>query len=442
MYTRLSGWGRNHWAECDLVEPETPAEVARAVDRRGTIARGLGRSYGDPATFDGHRVIGTRRLDRLLDFDQTAGVLTCEAGVSLDQILRTFAPRGWFPLITPGTRFVTIGGCIANDVHGKAHHSQGAFNACVDSMRVLLADGRVVNASRSENAELFWGSFGGMGLLGIVLDATLRLRRVTTTYFRQRAIACGSLEALLDAIDANGETPYAVATIDPGATGKRLGRGVLTLGDHASLEELPAKLSRDPLRVSAPSPLVVPVELPGFALNRATAAVVNRVIDRVLTWAPELSHYESFFYPLDAIAEWNRGYGPRGFTQYQFVVPLAARDRMRPLLEAIVSSGKLPFLNVLKRMGPASKGHLSFPLEGYTLAIDFPIRPGTAELTHALDAQVIDAGGRTYLGKDSFVTEPSLRAMYPRLDEWRALKAKLDPQGVFCSDLARRVGLV
>jgi decaprenylphospho-beta-D-ribofuranose 2-oxidase len=265
---------------------------------------------------------------------------------------------------------------------------------------------------------------------------------VETTYFRQRAIACGSLEELLDAIDANGDTPYAVATIDPGARGRRLGRGVLTTGDHASLAELPARLAREPLKVTPPSRLVVPVELPGFTLNPLTAGVVNRVIEQVLKRAPAISHYEGFFYPLDAISEWNRGYGPRGFTQYQFVLPLEARGRMRALLEEIVSSGKLPFLNVLKRMGPASKGHLSFPFEGYTLAIDFPIREGTRELAHRLDAMVIDAGGRTYLGKDSFLLPESLRAMYARLDEWLEVKARYDPKGVFQSDLARRLELV
>ena len=440
---RLSGWGRNSWADCELVEPEDSREVAQAVDPAGTIARGLGRSYGDQAVCSHRRVIGTGRLDRYRSFDDATGTLVCEAGATLEGIIQTFGPRGWFPRITPGTKLVTVGGCIANDVHGKAHHAQGSFNTCVKSMRVLLARGDVVTASPTENADLFWGSFGGLGLLGIILEATITLRRITTTYFRQKAIVCDSLEALLDATDEHGgEAAYSVATIDPGATGARLGRGVLTVGDHAALEELPPNLAKAPLRLGRPSPLVVPVELPGFALNPLTAGILNQLIRVVLTRAATLSHYESFFYPLDAVGEWNRAYGPRGFTQYQFVVPLSGgRRAMRRLLEAIVSSGQLPFLNVLKRLGREGRGPLSFPFEGYTLAIDFPIRDGTAELTHRLDQMVLDAGGRVYLGKDSFLRPESLRRMYPRLDEWLRVKAKYDEASVFQSDLAHRLQL-
>jgi decaprenylphospho-beta-D-ribofuranose 2-oxidase len=309
---------------------------------------------------------------------------------------------------------------------------------------VLLASGEVVTASRTEHSDLFWASFGGVGLLGIILEATITLRRISSAYFRQQAVVCDSLDALLDALDEHDSgSPYSVATIDPGATGRRLGRGVLTIGDHAQIDELPPKLKATPFKVGTPSPLVVPLEMPGFALNPVTAGILNRVIDQVLRRAATYSHYESFFYPLDAVGEWNLAYGPRGFTQYQFVIPLDhGRARMRELLEAIVSSGMLPFLNVLKRLGPQSEGHLGFPFKGYTLAIDFPIRDGTQALAHRLDAMVIAAGGRNYLGKDSFLTKASLRAMYPRLDEWLAIKAKYDPKSVFQSDLGRRVGLV
>ena len=437
-HTTLWGWGLNHRSQCDFVQPDSPRELPTLLTDL-VLARGLGRSYGDAALNSGHRVLGLTRLDRMLDFDASTGIVRCEAGASLEQLIAAFAPHGWFPLITPGTKFVTIGGCIANDVHGKAHHAQGCFSNAVTELKVLLEEGRVVTASRERHPELFWAQFGGMGLVGIILEATLRLRRISTTYFKQRSIVGQNLEALLEAIDAT-DAPYSVASIDPSATGASLGKGVLTVGDHATLEDLPP--GTVPLKVGKPPRLSVPFELPPALLNAVTARLVNAVITTVLKTAPAISHYDSFFYPLDAISNWNRGYGAPGFTQYQFVIPLEqGARRMRELLQTIVSSDCQPFLNVLKRLGPASEAPLSFPFEGYTLAIDFPIRSGTAALLERLDAMVLDAGGRVYLGKDSYLTSASMRAMYPGLPEWLAVKAKYDPTDRFQSDLGRRVGL-
>lgn len=442
--TRLSGWGANRRADCVLVEPETPHEIGARIARAGTIARGLGRSYGDAATNAGGQVLGMSKVDRYLAFDQRTGTLTCEAGLSLAQIIQDFAPRGWFPMITPGTKFVTVGGCIANDIHGKAHHAQGCFSNSVDALTVLLASGETVVASRTENADLFWATFGGMGLLGIVLTATIRLRPIATTYFRQKSIRVGDLEAMLGALDEHDQSfPYSVATLDVLATGARLGRGVVTVGDHAGRDELPPALAAQPLRVSGPPRLTVPFELPELTLNPLTIRLVNAVVLRIQAGAPAFGHYEGFLFPLDVLAHWNRGYGRRGFTQYQFVIPFAdGLRRMREILSAILSSGELPFLNVLKRFGKESGGVLSFPREGYTFAIDFPIRRGTPALLRRLDAMVLEAGGRIYLGKDSYVEAAMFKAMYPELERWLEIKAKYDPRGVFTSDLGRRVGLV
>jgi FAD/FMN-containing dehydrogenase len=442
--TPLAGWGANAWADCRFSEPEAPGQFAPNVDRTGTITRGLGRSYGDAATNAGGCVLGTRRMDRYLSFDARTGTLTCEAGVSLERILQDFVPRGFFPMITPGTKFVTVGGCIANDVHGKAHHVQGSFSTCVDALSVLLASGEVVTASRSENADLFWATFGGMGLLGIILTATLRLRKIETTYFRQKAIAVRNLEEMLQALEEHDhDYPYSVAGLDIFARGAALGRGVLTVGDHAKLSDLPPQLAARPLLVSGPPKLTVPFNLPELTLNPLSMRVGNALIMAVQRAAKPIGHYEGFFYPLDKIGKWNRGYGRRGFTQYQFVIPFEnGLTRMRTILNTIQSSGELPFLNVLKRMGKESGGILSFPREGYTFAIDFPIRANTVALLRRLDAMVLDAGGRIYLGKDSYMDADTFRAMYPELGRWRAIKAKYDPNNVFTSDLARRVGLV
>jgi decaprenylphospho-beta-D-ribofuranose 2-oxidase len=364
--------------------------------------------------------------------------------VSLERIIADFAPRGWFPMITPGTKFVTVGGCIANDIHGKAHHAQGSFSVCVDAITVLLASGQVVRASRSENADLFWATFGGMGLLGIVLTATIRLRKIATTYFRQKSVPANDLEGVLAALEEHDKTfPYSVATLDIFARGARLGRGIVTFGDHAQLEELPASLAKQPLLVSGPPKLTVPFELPELTLNPLSIRVVNAVIQHIQRSAAAVGHYEGFFYPLDKLAHWNRGYGRRGFTQYQFVIPFEDGMRhMKAILETIMSSGELPFLNILKRMGKQSEGLLSFPREGYTFAIDFPIRRDTVALVRRLDAMVLEAGGRVYLGKDSYVEAATFAAMYPAIERWLAIKAKYDPSAVFTSDLGRRVGLV
>jgi len=442
--TALTGWGANLRADCFYTQVETPAEIKSHLDKAGTIARGLGRSYGDPALNAGGQVIGVVKVDRYLAFDDTSGALTCEAGVSLAQIIHDFAPRGWFPMITPGTKYVTVGGCIANDVHGKAHHAQGCFSACVDSMTVMLASGEVVVASRDQHADLFWGTFGGMGLLGIVLTATLRLRKIETTYFRQESIYAADLDAMLAAIDeSNDKYPYSVATLDAVATGAKLGRGYLMVGDHARKDELPEKLAADPLRISGDPKLTLPFEWPGFAMNPLSIRVVNAMILKMQSSKAPFKHYENFFYPLDMLALWNRVYGRRGFAQYQFVLPFEkSRENLRSILTTMLSAGELPLLNVLKRLGKESGGTLSFPREGYTFAIDFPIRNNTVALLHKLDAMVLDAGGRTYLGKDSYTEAHTFRQMYPAIDEFLRVKAKYDPNGVFVSDLARRVGLV
>lgn len=440
---KLWGWGANLRVDCYLSEPGTRGQVALVLDRSGSVARGLGRSYGDAAINAGGQVMGMKRLTRYLDFDEEAGTLECESGVSLEQIIRDFGPRGWFPMITPGTKLVTIGGCIANDVHGKAHHAQGTFMTCVDSMQVLLASGEVVVASREENSELFYGSFGGMGLLGIVLSAKLRLRKIETTYFKQRSIVVPDLASMLAALDEQDRLfPYSVATLDIFATGAQLGRGVLTVGDHAAQVELPAKLAQHPLRIASPLKVSVPFEMPEFALNSLSMRLVNALIMRIQAGAQAFGHYEGFFYPLDRILHWNRGYGRRGFTQYQFVIPFADGERnLRNILTTILSAGQLPFLNVLKRMGKANEGLLSFPQEGYTLAIDFPIRAGTPKLMKQLDKLVLDAGGRVYLGKDSFLAADDFRAMYGNVNKFLELKSKLDPHHVFTSNLARRLEL-
>ena len=439
---KLAGWGNYPTAESYALQPRNEEDVKGDLQKGKVIARGLGRSYGDQAVNEDKYVAICTKLDRFLRWDGEEGILECEAGVSLEEIISTFGPKGWLPMVCPGTKYVTIGGAIANDIHGKAHHIDGSFVNCVLSFTILLADGSIVNVSRTENVDLFWANFGGLGLLGVILTARLKLRKIETTYFRQKSIKIKDLDHMLEALDQyDRDYNYSVAWIDALAKGNKLGSGVLTLGNAAKLNELPEKLKASPLKLHTAGKLAVPFFLPSFALNGLTVRMLNRVIAFVQNSPKEFVHYEKFFFPLDAINNWNKGYGKRGFIQYQFVIPEDnGRNNLREILEMIAISGCTPFLNVFKRMGEG-QGILSFPFKGYTLAIDFPVTKNLLAFTPKLDAKVLSAGGRLYLGKDALLQESTFKAMYPRYEEWLVIKRKYDPGNRFTSNISRRLGL-
>lgn len=438
---RLAGWGNYPMTEGYVARPHDTRETSKLLTEGSVIARGLGRSYGDQAIHTNKNVCVCTRMHHFLSWDDQTGILACEAGTSLDEIISTFAPRGWMPMICPGTKFVTIGGAIANDIHGKAHHTDGSFINSVISFSILLANGDVVRASRAENKELFLANFGGLGLLGIILTATIQLRKIETTYFKQKSIKVDNLEEMLEALEQYKNYNYSVAWVDPLASGKRLGRGVLTVGDAASLESLPEGLKKDPLRIHAASKISLPFFLPNFALNNLTVRLLNQVIGYLQNSPKEFVHYEKFFFPLDMINNWNRGYGKRGFIQYQFVIPEEnGKANLRQIMEMIAGSNCTPFLNVFKKMGEG-QGMLSFPFKGYTLAIDFPITKDLAAFTKKLDEVVLQSGGRIYLGKDAMLDKITFRKMYPEYEKWLAIKAQYDPTNLFSSDLSKRLGL-
>ena len=439
---QLAGWGNYPVAESFILNPRDMDDAKGDIKMGEVIARGLGRSYGDQAVNENNYVAICTKLNHFLHWDEKEGILECEAGVSLEEIITYFGPKGWLPMICPGTKFVTVGGAIANDIHGKAHHIDGSFVNCVLSFTILLADGSVVEASRSENSDLFWANFGGLGLLGVILKARLRLRKIETTYFKQKSLVIKNLDHMLEALDQyDHEYNYSVAWIDALAKGSKLGGGVLTLGNAAKLNELPEKLKAEPLRLHKTSKLAVPFFLPSFALNGLTVRMLNKVIAFVQNSPKEFVHYEKFFFPLDAINNWNKGYGKRGFIQYQFVIPDDnGKKNLTEILELIAGSGCTPFLNVFKRMGEA-QGILSFPFKGYTLAIDFPVTKELLAFTPKLDAKVLAAGGRLYLGKDALLHESTFKAMYPQHREWMAIKRKYDPDNRFTSNISRRLGL-
>jgi decaprenylphospho-beta-D-ribofuranose 2-oxidase len=439
---KLAGWGNYPVSESYSLNPRIEEDLKIELEKAPLIARGLGRSYGDQAINDDKYVAICTLLDNFLSWDEKEGILECQAGVSLDDIISVFGPKGWLPMICPGTKFVTIGGAIANDIHGKAHHIDGSFVNCVLSFTILLADGRTLSASRTENADLFWGNFGGLGLLGVILTVRLKLRKIETTYFKQKSIVIKNLDHMLEALDQyDHDYNYSVAWIDALARGKKAGSGVLTLGNAAKLNELPDKLKANPLKLHTAGKLSVPFFFPSFALNSLTVRLLNRVIAFVQNSSKEFVHYDKFFFPLDAINNWNKGYGKRGFVQYQFVIPEEnGKKNLAEILEMIAVSGCTPFLNVFKRMGDG-QGILSFPFKGYTLAIDFPVSKELLSFTPKLDAKVLAAGGRLYLGKDALLNEPMFKAMYPQHTEWLAIKKRYDPANRFSSNISRRLGL-
>ena len=442
----LSGWGRTAPSTARVLTNPTPAAIQQAVrdvGERGVIARGLGRSYGDPAQNAGGLVIDMTGLARIHSLDAGSGLATVDAGVSLDALMRAALPLGlWVPVL-PGTRQVTVGGAIAADIHGKNHHSAGSFGSHVRSLDLVTADGSITTLTPAD--ELFWATVGGMGLTGIIISATIALTPVESAYFVVDTDRTADLDELLtlltDGSDDNYD--YSAAWFDAISTGAKLGRAVLTRGSIARADQLPPKLRRNPLAFDAPQLFTAPKALPHGLANKATFKALSEAWYRK---APrcrrdEIQNLTSFYHPLDMIGEWNRAYGPRGFLQYQFVVPFGAEDTLRRIVEQIARCGHVSFLNVLKRFGEASPAPLSFPHPGWTITVDFPIRRGLAEFCDRLDLQVLDAGGRLYLAKESRTSPAALYRMYPRIDEWRKLRAAADPAGVFASDLSRRLEL-
>ncbi len=445
---RLTGWGRTAPTAATVRRAgalELLQEAVTSAGERGVIARGLGRSYGDAAQNAGGLVLDMTALDRIHGVDGSSRLVDVDAGVSLDTLMRALLPFGlWIPVL-PGTRQVTIGGAVAADVHGKNHHVAGSFGNHVRSMELLTADGEVRHLEPDgETAGLFWATVGGMGLTGVVLRLRLAVQAVGTAYFSVDTERAENIDDLMSRLSTDDDRyPYSVAWFDSTTTGDHLGRAVITRGRSARVEELPEKLRARPLTFDAPRLGTMPPIAPNGLVNRVTGRAFNELWFRK---APrlrrdEIQNITSFFHPLDVVGEWNRVYGPAGFCQYQFVVPFGQEQLFRRCTETIAASGHVSCLNVLKRFGEGNRSPLSFPMAGWTLAVDLPVRPGLDRLFATLDDMVLDAGGRLYLAKDSRLGRDTLAAMYPRLEEFRAIRKAVDPGNVFRSDLARRLDL-
>jgi decaprenylphospho-beta-D-ribofuranose 2-oxidase len=440
----LVGWGRNPVSAADVVDPVSFREVGAVLASppdRGVIARGLGRCYGDAAQNAGGTVVETRYLEDF-DIDVERGVVTASGGTSLDTLMRALVPRGYFVPVTPGTRQVTVGGAVAADIHGKNHHKKGSWCSHVESFRLSTPTG-TVDVSPDSDFDLFWATAGGLGLTGVVLEATFRCPRIESSRLLVDTTRPADLDAVMAAMEATDDDyDYTVAWIDLVAKGRALGRSVLTSGRFARLDELDPH-GDNPLGFDPSLTLPAPPWVPSGLLNRLSVRAFNEFWFRK---APverrnELQTISQFFHPLDMVEGFNRIYGRRGFLQWQFVVPFGAESTLRHVVETLSSTGCASFLAVLKRMGAADPGPMSFPTPGWTLALDIPVSAGIGGLLDRLDDDVTNVGGRVYLAKDSRVRAELIPRMYPRLAEWQEVRRRVDPDGVLQSDLARRLCL-
>jgi decaprenylphospho-beta-D-ribofuranose 2-oxidase len=440
----LTGWGNTAPTAAHVRHVSDVAGVQECVasaGTRGLLARGLGRSYGDAAQSGGGTVLNLSALSSVI-VDPEAGIATAGAGVSLDALLRVLVPTGFFVPVTPGTRIVTIGGAIAADVHGKNHHLEGTFGSHVSSL--TLVDGRaaVHELSPSATPAQFWATVGGMGLTGVMTQATFDLIPITSSSISVDTDRTHDLDDLMSRmIEGDDAYRYSVAWID---SVHPSGRGVLTRGDHAPADWLTAREQDRPLAYAPKALATVPRVFPSGLVNPLTMRMFNEAWFRKAPKSRrgELQSIAAFFHPLDVAAEWNRGYGPAGFLQYQFSVPDAAGQLVETTLRRLRGIGALSPVTVLKRFGASNAAPLSFPQPGWTLAIDVPAGvDGLAETLDDLDELVLAEGGRLYLAKDSRMSPAMLAASYPRLSEWQRVRDDMDPQGVFTSDLARRLSL-
>ncbi len=430
----LNSWGMYPQVENNVLKFSDKKVLENIVKKSNNlIAYGNGRSYGDSAL--AKNIVEVKPYNYFLDFEESKGLLTVQAGVLLSEILESFVPRGWFLKVTPGTKLITIGGAIASDVHGKNHHVEGCFSECVESFTIMLADGSVVSCSKEENRELFLATCGGMGLTGVILDAKIYLKKINSKYIEQTTIKTKNLRETFDAFEEYNSSPYSVAWIDCLAKGEEIGKCLLMVGDFKDDGDLSYKRK---------GKISIPFNFPSFALNNLTVRAFNwlyygKVGKRVSRQKVDI---DTFFYPLDAIGNWNRIYGKGGFTQYQCILPKEiSYEGLKEILRTISDSGKGSFLAVLKLYGKENANYLSFPIEGYSLALDFKIEKGLFELLAELDKIVLKYKGRIYLTKDVCVSKETFEQGYPDIEKFRAYRKENSMSEKFESLQSKRVGI-
>jgi decaprenylphospho-beta-D-ribofuranose 2-oxidase len=441
MKKKIANWGNYPVMESDEKFFSFDDQLSTLVKQpKSFIARGNGRCYGDASL--ANNTITTTKYDKVLSFDTNKGLFECQSGITLDQVLEIIVPKGWFLPVTPGTKFITVGGAIASDVHGKNHHVDGAFSNHVIEMDVLLASGETVTCSLNNYTDLFEATCGGMGLTGIITRVVFDLKKIETSFIKQKQIKANNLEHVINLFEEYKDYTYSVAWIDCLKKGAHFGRSILILGEHATINDLNEPQKKNPLQLPKKKQITFPFNLPSWVLNTFTVKAFNflyygknfkKVIANVVS-------YEPFFYPLDAILHWNKGYGKKGFIQYQFVLPLTAKQGLIEILNRISDKGIGSFLAVLKVFGK-QESLISFPTEGYTLALDIPVRAGLFEFLDELDKIVLQYGGRLYMSKDARMKPEILTAGYPHLNRFKSILKKYNPDNKYRSTQSDRLQL-
>ncbi|MER7079192.1 FAD-binding oxidoreductase [Saccharopolyspora kobensis] len=443
------GWARTAPSRARVLSTtdlDAIAEAVRTADERGVIARGLGRSYGDVAQNAGGTVIDMTRLNRIHEIDPDTAIVDLDAGVSLDQLMKAALPHGlWVPVL-PGTRQVTIGGAIANDIHGKNHHSAGSFGNHVVSMDLLTADGEIRTLTpEGPEAELFWATVAGIGLTGIILRAKIQMTRTETAYFIADVDRTANLDETIELFSDGSDEKYTYSSawFDTISTGPKLGRAAFGRGSLATVDQLPPKLRANPLKFDAPQLLTLPDIFPPGLANKLSFTAIGELYYRKTPKRGRdlIQNLTAFYHPLDLFGEWNRAYGSQGFLQYQFSLPYGKEEDLKRITRKVAHSGHVSFLNVIKKMGEGNRAPLSYPHPGWLVCLDFPIVNGLGRFCTELDEDILALGGRLYTAKDSRTTAETFHTMYPRVEEFRKIRQTVDPEGIFASDMSRRLEL-
>jgi decaprenylphospho-beta-D-ribofuranose 2-oxidase len=447
----ITPWGLQPRIHTGIYRPENECDVVEVCSlRRGSVlARGSGTAYGDACVNSGGWHVSTKRLNKILEFSSITGRIVCQAGVTLGEIIQLVLPHGWFLPATPGTMRATVAGCFACDVHGKNHHVNGSFASHVLGLQIVLANGESRSCSPLLESDLFWATAGGLGQTGVITRLEIQMMQVSSAYIKSRCVVTRNLEETFECVEANDRSDYSVCWIDSLSTGKHLGRGVLMMGEHATQGEVVEQRLCDSDSQADFNSYHANLGIPFVAPRICSSPIVWQLFNAAY-YKCHSRHAEErviqlypFFYPLDRVAHWNRIFGRKGFIEYQFAVPLKnAFGVCRQVLEALSNAKYGSFLAVLKKFGKANAGYLSFPIEGYTLAIDMR-HEGVAQLDllRRLDHVIADAGGRVYLVKDIRLDPNVLDAMYPKRQLWSEIVNGIDPTGVFSSSLVRRLGL-
>lgn len=429
MKKKIANWGNYPVMESDEKSFVFEDQLNKLIrDNDGFIPRGNGRCYGDASL--GDKTLSTLKYDKILSFDTENGIFDCQSGITLDHVLEVIVPKGWFLPVTPGTKFITVGGAVGSDVHGKNHHVDGSFSNHIAEMNIILANGEMITCSPELNSDLFEATCGGMGLTGMITRVKFRLKKIESSFIKQKQVKAENLEEVIRLFDEYKHYTYSVAWIDCLKKGKNFGRSILILGEHAAVNDLNEKQKQAPLQLPKKKQITFPFNLPSWVLNSFTVKAFNFLYYSKNT-KKEINNvvsYEPFFYPLDAILHWNRGYGKKGFVQYQFVLPLEAKQGLIEVLQRISDKGLGSFLAVLKVFGN-QQSIISFPKEGYTLALDFPVRSGLFEFLDELDQVVLKYGGRLYMSKDARMKPEVLAAGYPELNKFKEIVKKYNPSG-------------